>query len=376
MWKGPRFDEKAVEHGGRWPPAPVRGRRRPCTLRQQPGESPGTARRHVTHDRTVARLSIAWTRQVTVTDIICGVDVSSVWLDADIRGAGATERFENSGTGIAALVTFCRDHGASLVVMEATGGYERLAFGLLWAAQLPSAIVNPRAVRRFAEAMGLLEKTDRIDAGVIAWYAETKRIVARPPADPAQQRLTALVVRLRQLTDLRIVQLNQRRLVSDTDARQSIDELLALIGTQVRTIEAKVIALIGSDPLWATLDAEFRSIKGVADRTVARLLAEMPEIGTLSNKAVAKLAGLAPIANDSGKRTGKRIVRGGRSTVRSILFVVAECVRRHDQDFMDFHRKLIEAGKPKKLVRLALARKLLVRLNAKARDARKLLTTA
>jgi transposase len=124
------------------------------------------------------------------------------------------------------------------------------------------------------------------------------------------------------------------------------------------------------------LDRAFRSIKGVADRSVARLMAEMPEIGTLSNKAVAKLGGLAPIAKDSGKHVGKRPLRGGREGVRSILFVVAEVVRRHEPDFQAFHQKLSAAGKPKKLIRAALARKLLVRLNAKARGVRHELASA
>ncbi len=305
-----------------------------------------------------------------MTGIICGVDVSSEWLDACVRGVGEFRRFENSVTGIEDLIVFCRKHQVSLVVMEATGGYERLAFGLLWAAGVASAVVNPRSVRRFAEAMGLLEKTDRIDADAIGWYAEAKRIVARSPAAPAQQKLAAVVTRLRQLTELRTMQSNQRRLVTDADARSSIDEILALIGKQIRAIETKVIELIGRDPLWSELDTAFRSIKGVADRTVARVLADMPEIGTLSNKAAAKLAGLAPIACDSGKRAGKRSVRGGRSGIRSILFVVAEIVRRYDPDFAAFHRKLTDAGKPKKVIRVALARKLLVRLNAKARDIR------
>lgn len=254
--------------------------------------------------------------------------------------------------------------------MEATGGYERLPFGVLWAAGVPAAIVNPRAVRRFAEAMGILEKTDRIDTGVIAWFAEVKRIVPQPPASPAQQQLAALVTRLRQLTELRTAQSNQRRLVTDPTVRGSFDALLKLIAGQIRELADHIVQLIDSDPLWQKLDAAFRTIKGVADRTVARLIAELPEIGTLSNKAAAKLAGLAPIARDSGKLAGKRPVRGGRSGIRSILFVVADVVRRYDRDFADCHRRLTEAGKPKKLIRVALARKLLVRLNAKARDAR------
>jgi transposase len=316
-------------------------------------------------------LSIAWTRQVTVTDLICGVDVCAAWLDAKVRGiTDGYRRFENTTAGTVALAAFCRAHGVELVAMEATGGHERLAFGLLWAEGLPSAIVNPRSVRQFAQSMGLLEKTDRIDAAAIAWYAEAKHIAPRPPATAGQQTLAAAVTRLRQLVDLRTMQSNQRRLVSDPDASRSFDELLALIGRQIRTLESRIVALIGSDPLWGKLDQSFRSIKGVAGRTVARVLAEIPEIGTLSGKAVAKLAGLAPLANDSGKRIGKRSVRGGRSNVRSILFVVAAVVAKHEPDFAAFHRKLADAGKPKKAIRVAIARKLLVRLNAKARDAR------
>ena len=291
-------------------------------------------------------------------------------LDARIGRDGPYQRFEVSSEGLAGLVAFCRTHQVSLVVMEATGGYERGPAGQLWAAEVPTAIVNPRAVRDFARAMGVLEKTDRIDCGLIAWYAEVKRIQPTPPASATQARLTALVLRLRQLTDLRTQQNNQRRLVTEPDALASFEPLLAAIAGQQRHLEALIAQAIGADPLWTRLDAAFRTIKGVADRTVARLMAEMPEIGTLSNKAAGKLAGLAPIARDSGQTAGKRRIRGGREGVRSILFVIAEVVRRYDPDFADFHQRLSSAGKPRKLIRVALARKLLVRLNAKARDVR------
>jgi transposase len=311
-----------------------------------------------------------------VTNVICGVDVSAEWLDAFIRGSGERGRFANGGEGIEALAAFCRQHGASLVVMEATGGYERLAFGQLWAAGLACALANPRAVRQFAQAMGLLEKTDRLDAAAIAWYAEARRLVARPPASATQCKLAAAVTRLRQLTELRTMQTNQRRLVTDPEARASIDEILRLIARQIRSFESAITELIGSDPLWQALDAAFRTIKGVADRSVARVLAELPEIGLLGSKAAAKLVGLAPIACDSGKRSGPRPVRGGRAPLRSILFVVAEIVRRHNPDFAAFHKRLSDAGKPKKVIRVALAHKLLVRLNAKARDVRAQLAIA
>jgi transposase len=322
----------------------------------------------VTHDRTVARWAVARTRQVTVTDIICGVDVSSTHLDARIGRAGAFQRFANTADGVAALAAFCQSQGVGLVAMEATGGYEKRPFALLWAQDLPCAILNPRDVRRFAEAMGVLEKTDRIDAAMIAWCAEVKKVKPSRPADETQERLKALVLRLSQLTNLKTAQTNQRRLVSDPTALASFEEILALLARQMRALETEIAALINADPLWRALDKAFRSIKGVADRTVARLMAETPEIGRISNKAIAKLVGLAPLANDSGGRRGRRAVRGGRASVRENLFVVAEVVRRHNPDFADFHRRL--QGKPKKAIRVALAHKLLVRLNAKARDVR------
>lgn len=306
-----------------------------------------------------------------MAQIICGVDVSAATLDACLGRDGVWQQFARSIEGIAQLALFCKTHQVSLVVMEATGGYERLPFVQLWAADVPVALVNPRSVRRFAEAMGSLEKTDKIDTAMIAWYAETKRIAPTPPSSEKQQRFLALVLRMRQLTDLRTAQNNQRRLVEDPDALASFAAIVATINQQIRSLEAKVIELIDADPLWLALDTAFREIKGVADRTVARLLAHLPEIGTLSGKAVAKLTGLAPIANDSGKRTGKRPVRGGREAVRSILYTVAELVRRHDPDFKAFYDTLRAVGKPPNVVRIALARKLLVRLNAKARDVRK-----
>jgi transposase len=306
-----------------------------------------------------------------VTEIICGVDVSSDALDARIGRDGTETRIAATPEGVAALAAFCREHRATLVVMEATGGYEKLVHALLWSHGVPAAIVNPRAVRQFAEAMGFFEKTDRIDAGVIAWYADTKHILAQEPASAAQERLKALVTRLRQLTELRTMQSNQRRLIGDPDVNGLFSELMALIARQTRELETKIAALIDSDPVWRKLDECFRSIKGVADRTVARVMAEMPEIGTVSNKAVSKLAGLAPLAKDSGKSQGKRSTRGGRANLRNILFVIAENGRRHNPVFAAFHERLTKQGKAKKVIRVALAHKLLVQLNAKARDARK-----
>lgn len=302
---------------------------------------------------------------------ICGVDVAKARLDACIEPGAIFESFDNDAAGIAALAAFCRQHRVELVVMEASGGCERRAFALLWEAGLSCALTNPRSVRHYAQAMGVLEKTDRIDAGIIARFAHAKDLRPTPLASASQLRLKALVARLRQVTDDLTVQKQRRvHLLDNAEMLASIDEVIALLKQQSRRLEGEIGSMIDDDPLWSQLAAAWRPVKGVADRTVAWLMADLPEIGTYSNKAIAKLVGLAPIADDSGKRKGKRSIRGGRSGVRSILFLVAAIASRYDSDLADFHKRLSAAGKPKMVIRIALARKLLVRLNAKARDAR------
>ncbi len=310
-----------------------------------------------------------------MTRIICGVDISSASLAARIGRDGATGSFPNTAEGIVALASFCHAHVVELVAMEATGGYEQQPFALLSEQGLPVTILNPRAVRRFAEGMGLLEKTDSLDAGVIAWFAEVKRSQPQSLSSASRQQLRALVTRLCQLTAIRTAQRNQSRLVTAPAVLASFTELLALVARQIRELEIAIAALISEDPFWHQLDQVFRSIKGVADRTVARLMAEIPEIGTLSNKAISKLAGVAPLARDSGKQQGKRAVRGGRPQVREILFVVAGVAGRYEPDFIAFQQRLRAAGKPGKVIRIALAHKLLVRLNAKAREVRQHMAT-
>jgi transposase len=306
-----------------------------------------------------------------VKKTICGVDVSKAKLDVCIEPEHRLASFNNDTAGIAELAAFCREHAVELVVMEASGGYERRAFVELWEKGLSCALTNPRNVRRYAEAMGILEKTDRIDSSVIARFAHAKNMAPTPLPSQAQQRLKALVARLRQVTDDLTVQKQRRASVLDNaEIRESIDEVIALLKRQSRKLEGEIASMIDDDPLWAKLAETWREVKGVAGRTVARLHAEVPEIGTLSNKAIAKLVGLAPIANDSGKRKGKRSTRGGRAGVRSILFLVAATAARYDKSLADFRKRLVAAGKEKMVIRIALARKLLVRLNAKARDAR------
>jgi transposase len=302
---------------------------------------------------------------------ICGVDISKARLDACIEPGSIRGSFANDAAGIGGLEAFCRQHQVELVAMEATGGYERRAFLLLWGQGLPCTVTNARQVRLYAEAMGVLEKTDAIDAHIIARFAQAKNLKPTPLPSSSQQRLKALVARLRQLTDDLTVQKQRRSsLLDDAEMLASIDEVIALLKRQSRTLEGEIGSMIDDDPLWACLSETLRSIKGVADRTVAWIMADLPEIGTYSNKAIAKLVGVSPIANDSGKRRGKRPIRGGRAGVRSILFLVAAIAARYDKSLGDFRARLVAAGKEKMVIRIALARKLLVRLNAKARDAR------
>jgi len=306
-----------------------------------------------------------------VKKTICGVDVSKAKLDACIEPGHRLASFDNDAAGIAELAAFCREQAVTLVVMEASGGYERRAFVGLWEAGISCALTNPRNVRRYAEAMGILEKTDRIDSSIIARFADAKDLAPTPLPSQAQQRLKALVARLRQVTnDLTVQKQRRASLLDNPEILVSLDEVIALLKRQSRSLEGEIASMIDDDPLWAKLAETWRDMKGVAGRTVAHLHAEVPEIGTLSNKAIAKLVGLAPIANDSGKRKGKRPTRGGRAGVRSILFLVAAIAARYDKSLGEFRDRLLKAGKEKMVVRIALARKLLVRLNAKARDAR------
>jgi transposase len=307
---------------------------------------------------------------------ICGVDVSKLTLDAAIRPGGQSQSFANDAEGIAGLASWCKEHGVELAVMEASGGYERRAFLLLWELEVPCAVVNATQVRRFAEAMGFLEKTDGIDAPVIAHFAQAKEIKAKQPPSLKHQRLQALVRRLGQVTGDLCVQQQRLKTAGNDEVQASIAETIAFFRGQAKKLEGEIASAIDDDPLWAKLAQAFTTIKGVGSRTVARLMADLPEIGVLSNKAIAKLTGLAPFAKDSGQYKGKRQIRAGRATVRSILYLVADIARRFDPSLQEFHHRLKQAGKPKMVIRIALAHKLLVRLNAKARDARAELANA
>ena len=308
-----------------------------------------------------------------MTQIYCGVDVSKSWLDSYVPtgvSTGAFKRFENTAEGIGDLRCFASHHGASVIVMEASGGVERLAYSLLWQAGMPCALANPRNVRDYAKSMGFLEKTDRIDARVIAGYAQAKKLVPTSPPSPAQQRLKDLYARLQQVTSDIVTQKLRLHTADEIFAREGILELLGVLKKQSQKLCGEIASMIDDDPLWQALAQAFSQYKGVADRTVAVLMANLPEIGLISNRAVSKLVGVAPLADDSGKRQGKRSIRGGRASIRNVLFLIAGHLAKLEPDFAAFHARLTQKGKPKMQIRIALAHKLIVRLNAKARDIR------
>ena len=206
-----------------------------------------------------------------MASIICGVDVSGETLDGRVGLEGPAVQVSRTPEGIAQLRRFCADHGVELVVMEATGGYEKLPFSLLWAAGVACALVNPRSVRRFAEAMGFLEKTDRIDAGVMADYARVKRIVAQEPASESQERLRALVTRLRQLTELKVAQTNQRRLLEEAEAQAPSSDTPER-ASESGEIRARLRRALARLPPQAASVFVLRYLEGHENQEIARML--------------------------------------------------------------------------------------------------------
>lgn len=299
----------------------------------------------------------------------CGVDVSKDWLD--VFGPDGSEiRVPNTAEGIGQIAALCRVGAEVIVVMEASGGVERLAFHSLWEQGIACAVVNPRSVRDFAKAMGHLEKTDRIDARMIAAFAAARKVQPSSLPSRNQQELSELNARQRQVIGDLTVQKQRLHSARCDRARAGLLAVIVLLKTESKALAAAAAALIDADPLWAAIDAELRSAISVADRTVATLMAELPELGILTGREMASLAGLAPLADDSGKRQGRRHIRGGRTAVRNILFLVADIARKYDTSLTNYRDRLLAKGKPKMVVRIALAHKLLTRLNAKARDIR------
>ena len=301
-----------------------------------------------------------------------GVDVSKDRLDAFAEGpaagagAGEARSFDNTPDGVAALAAWLAPRGVALVVVEATGRYERAAAVGLTDAGLEVAVVNPRRVRDFARAAGTLAKTDAVDARVLAAFGRAIGPRATPRPTDAQLRLAALVARRRQVVGMRTMEHNRRGQTADALAARLIDQHVRQLDKQVARLEKEVARLIERDDDWRGKAALLRGVPGVGPATAAVLLAELPELGApgVDAKRVASLAGLAPHPDDSGTLRGARRVQGGRAGVRAALYMAAVAARRCNPAIRAFADRRAADGRPFKVLITACMRKLLVVLNA------------
>jgi len=297
-----------------------------------------------------------------------GIDVAKDRLDVHVRPSQESFAVARDGEALAALVAQLRALAPALVVMEATGGYETVVASAVAAAGLPLAVVNPRQIRDFARATGKLAKTDRLDAAAIAHFAEAIRPPARPVAEPEAQALGELVARRRQVVEMMGAERNRRRQATQRRVLHAIDRHLAVLQAELSELEGDIDGAIRSSPVWHR-DAELMtSVPGVGPATVRTLIAELPELGRLTRRKIAALAGLAPINWDSGTLRGRRAIAGGRAPVRTALYMATLVAAHHNPVIAPHYRKLCAAGKTRKQALVACMRKLLVTLNAMLRD--------
>jgi len=285
--------------------------------------------------------------------IFVGIDVSKARLDVACRPHATTHSEPNNADGIAAL--------------EATGGLEVPVAVALAAAGLAVAVVNPRQVRDFARATGRLAKTDRIDAEVLAHFAEAIRPAVRPLPDADARKLDALVTRRRQVIEMRTAERNRLGATPAAVVRRDLEAHIAYLTGQVEGLDKELEQAIETSPCWKAKDDLLRGVPGIGKVVSRTVLATLPELGTLSNKKISALVGLAPVARDSGTLHGRRCITGGRGTVRSLLYMAALTAKRYNPVLRAFYERLIAAGKATKVALTAVMRKLLTIINAMVR---------
>jgi transposase len=293
-----------------------------------------------------------------------GIDVSKDHLDVFVRPAGTARRFANTDAGHRAVGRLLAPYAPTLVVLEATGGYERAVVAALLAGGWPVAVVNPARPRQFAQAIGRLAKTDAVDAAVLAEFADKVRPVARPLPDDATRHLQALIGLRRDLVEQRTATGNRAKAAADRVVKRSLSAIERVLDKEVERIEREIAAAVEASPAWAAKDDLLRSIPGVGPVLSRTLLAEVPELGTLTRGQVAALVGVAPVNRDSGRQHGRRAIRGGRASVRAVLYMAALSARTCNGPLKAFADRLETAGKAGKVVIVAVARKLLVIANA------------
>jgi transposase len=295
-----------------------------------------------------------------------GIDVSKDTLEVHVRPSSLVLRCTNDEDGIATLVSRLQQLGPAGIVLEATGGFEMPVVAALAAAGLTPAVINPRQARRFAEGVGRLAKTDPLDAAVLAHFAEAVRPEPRPVPDAQARVFGDLLARRRQLVQMRVSE--QHRLPTATGViRKNIQRHLDYLDRQIGAIEADLTEAVKASPVWRERDELLQSVPGVGPQVSRTLLAELPELGQLSGRQLAALCGLAPFNRDSGRHRGPRPIRGGRSHVRAALYQAALVAMRFNAPLRSVYQALLARGKAKKLALIAVARRLLVILNALVR---------
>jgi transposase len=296
-----------------------------------------------------------------------GIDVAKDHLDIVLCPTGEYLGTTNDERGIKAVVRRLRKEGVALVVLEATGGLEQPAAAALALAGVPVAIVNPRQVRDFAKAVGRLAKTDRIDAAVLAHFAEAVRPEPRPIADEQARELTAVLLRRRQLLAM-ITAEGNRVCTAPKAVGRRIEAHLRWLRKELTRANKDLARTVRESPVWREKDDLLRSVPGVGPTLSATLLAELPELEHLDRRRLAALVGVAPLNRDSGTLRGIRTVWGGRSGVRTTLYMATLCATRHNPAIREFYGRLCAKGKPKKVALTACMRKLLVILGAVLRN--------
>jgi transposase len=305
--------------------------------------------------------------EVIMSEFI-GIDVSKAQLDVHAHASAARWSYTNHESGIEQLIDRLRELDVELVVLEASGGYERLAAALLTHAGLQVAVVNPRQVRAFAIASGVLAKTDKVDARVLAHFSAAIRPAARPIADEQRQLLDELLGRRRQLVGMLVMEKNRLLQARDRRVRRDIKSLVDILEKRVHGCDGELQQLIQASPVWRAQEDLLRSFNGIGPVNARTLLIELPELGNLDRKKIAALVGVAPVANESGTRRGHRSIRGGRAQVRSALYMAAVTAIRTNATIRAFYERLIQAGKPGKVALTACMRKMLTILNAMVRN--------
>ena len=298
--------------------------------------------------------------------VVVGIDVSKASLDVALNPGAERWSVGNDPGGVGALVPRLQALGPALVVLEATGGYERAAVAALAAAGLPVVVANPRQIRAFARAVGQLAKTDRLDAAVLARFGAQVRPTPRPLPDAQAQALDALLTRRRQLIEMLTAEKN-RLAAAQAPVRRGITQHIKWLERQLGNVDGELGALIEASPVWRARDDLLQSVPGVGPVLSRTLLGELPELGRLTHKQIAALVGVAPMARDSGTWHGRRGVRGGRAPVRTALYMAAVTAAQHNPTIRVFYRRLRAAGKPAKVALTACMRKLLTILNAMMR---------